>query len=224
MNLQSDSISYIGAFLGGIAISVTPCVYPLLPITLGYIGIKANASKLKGFILSLIYVTGIAVTYSVLGLIASLTGGFFGKISSSPATYLFVGSVVILFSVSMFDIFHISLPQLIKLPPLKKKGYLSIFFLGLSSGLIISPCVTPALGTILFYLATKKNILYGTTLLLTFAYGMGLVFIVAGTFSTILIGLPKLGKWLIYIKRACAFIIMGMGIYFIFVGIGRLQR
>lgn len=222
MNLQGDSINYISAFLGGIALSVSPCVYPLLPITLGYIGIKATASKLKGFILSFIYVTGIAITYSILGLIASLTGKFFGKISSNPATYIFVGLMVILFGVSMLDILHISLPPLIKLSPSKKKGYLSIFFLGLTSGLVISPCVTPVLGTILLYLATKKNILYGITLLFTFAYGMGLVFIVAGTFSAILIGLPKLGKWMIYIKRVCAFIIIGMGIYFIFIAIRRL--
>lgn len=222
MNVPGNSISYLGAFLGGVAMSFSPCVYPLLPITIGYIGIKAGASRLKGLFLSLAYVTGMAVTYSALGLMASLTGKFFGKISSSPLTHIFFGIIIVLLGISMLGIFSLSLPQLIKLPALKKKGYPATFFLGLTSGLVISPCVTPALGAILFYLAAKKNIFYGITLLLSFAYGMGLIFILAGTFSAILMGLPKSGKWLVYIKRTFALIIIGMGVYFIFAGISRL--
>lgn len=221
MILSGNSIDYLKAFLGGIGVSLTPCVYPLIPITVGYIGVSTAGSKLKGFVFSLVYVSGVAVTYSILGLLASLTGKIFGSISSHPITYLFVGIVIIIFGLSMLDIFTISLPNIIKLPIPKKGNYFSTFLLGLSSGLIVSPCVTAVLGTILVYLTTKKNILYGMTLLFSFAYGMGLILILIGTFSAILVSLPKLGKWMLYIKRLGAFIVIGMGIYFISVAIRR---
>lgn len=224
MNLSGNPIDYLFAFLGGVLLSFTPCVYPLIPITASYIGVNATGSKLKGFILSIIYVTGIAITYSMLGLLASLTGQLFGRISSHPITFIIVGGVIILFGLSMFDMFPVPLPNILKLPPHKKQNYLSTFILGLVSGLIISPCVTPALAAILAYLVAQKNILYGMTLLFSFAYGMGLVLILIGTFSAILIALPKSGRWLTYIKRLAAFVILLSGIYFIYAGIGRLPR
>jgi len=215
-------LNYLSAFLGGIAVSFTPCVYPLIPVTAGYVTAGAAGSKIKGFILSLIYVTGIAVTYSILGLVASLTGTLFGRISSSPVTYFFVGIIVVIFGLTMLGFFKLPVPALTKLPVFKEQNYLTAFILGLSSGLIISPCLTPVLGTILLHLATKKNLLYGVTLLLSFAYGMGLILILTGTFSTLLVNLPKSGKWSDYIKKAGALILLMAGAYFIFDGFRRL--
>jgi len=222
MNLSGNHVDYLVAFLGGVLLSFTPCVYPLIPISVGFIGVRAAGSKIKGLVLSLIYVTGVAIIYSLLGLIASLTGKFLGAISTHPITSIFAGVIIIVFGLSLFDKFSISLPNIIKLPTIKKRDYFSTFLLGLTSGLIISPCISPVLGAILVYLSTKKNLLYGMTLLLSFAYGMGLVLILSGTFSSILLGLPKSGKWLIFIKRVFAFLLIGMGIYFIFCGLRRL--
>lgn len=219
--LSENPVDYLKAFLGGVGISFTPCVYPLIPVIIGYIGIKAGTARLKGFTLSLTYVSGIAVTYSLLGLFASLTGRLFGTISSAPLTYIIVGAVVIFFGLSMLEVFNLSLPAIIKLPVLKESNYFSTFLLGLSSGLIIGPCTAPALGAILLYLATKKNVIYGVTVLFSFAYGMGLVLILAGTFGSLLVKLPKSGKWLVYIKRLGALILLGAGLSFIFTGIRR---
>jgi thiol:disulfide interchange protein DsbD len=94
--------------------------------------------------------------------------------------------------------------------------------LGLTSGLIVSPCVTPALGAILVFITTKKNIFYGITLLMTFAYGMGLTLILVGTFSTIILHFPKSGKWLVHVERICAIILIGVGVYFIYNAIRRI--
>ncbi|MFH1440942.1 MAG: cytochrome c biogenesis protein CcdA [Candidatus Omnitrophota bacterium] len=221
MSLSGGPADYLLAFLSGIGISLTPCVYPLIPITIGYIGIKSAGSKIKGFSLSFVYVTGIAVTYSLLGLIASLTGQFFGKISSHPLVNVFVGVIICFFGLSMLDLFSINLPRIV-LPVKNKQGYFSTFLLGIISGLIIGPCVTPFLGAILVYLAEKKNILYGMSVLLTFAYGMGFILVLCGTFSSLLIGLPKSGKWMLYIKRIFAIILFAVGVYFIFTGIRRL--
>ena len=209
-------------FLGGIVVSFTPCVYPLIPISVGYIGANSSGSRLKGFILSLVYVTGIAVTYSLLGLAASLTGSIFGTVSAHPLTYIFVGGIIIFFGVSMLGWFNIPLLNIIKPTPHKKQNYFSTFILGLTSGLIASPCLTPVLGAILAYLTTKNNLLYGMTLLISFAYGMGLILILSGTFSGILAALPKSGKWMEYIKKAGALVLIGMGVYFIIVGLKRI--
>jgi len=222
MNLSGSPVDYLIAFVGGIAASLTPCVYPLIPVSVGYIGANSSGSKRKGFILSLFYVTGVAVTYSFLGLLASLTGTIFGKISSSPLTYIIVGIVIVLFSISMLEWINIPIFNLIKLPAVKKGNYLSVFVLGLTSGLIASPCLTPVLGSILAYLAAKKNLLYGATLLFVFAYGMGIILIIAGTFSAFLVSLPKAGKWTVIIKKVFALILIILGLYFVFNGIRRL--
>lgn len=222
MILSGSPLDYLWAFLGGFLTCLTPCVYPLIPLTAGFIGVEATGSRLKGFTLSFIYVTGIAITYSLLGLFASLTGRIFGSVSSSPLTYFALGAIVILFGISMLDAFTIPLPNIVKLPALKKHNYLSTFLLGLGSGLIVGPCLTPVLGSILAYLVTRKNILYGATLLLTFAYGMGLPLLLIGASSSVIFSLPKSGRWLIFIKRACAVILILAGAYFIWVGFRRL--
>ncbi len=218
MNLSGSPIDYLIAFLGGVLVSFTPCVYPLIPITAGYIGVRGSGAKLKGLVLSLIYVTGVAVAYSVLGLLASLTGTLFGKISYSPLTYIFVGIVIIIFGLSLLDFFKVLLPNIAKPAGFKKQSYISTFLLGLSSGLIVSPCLTPVLGSILAYLAIRKNLFYGATLLFTFAYGMGLLLILIGTFSAALVNLPKSGRWMLYIKRVLSILLCAMGIYFIYRG------
>lgn len=221
MSPSINPFDFLEAFLGGIGTSLTPCIYPLIPITAGFIGVSSSGSKFKGFILSFVYVTGIAVTYSMLGMIASLTGTLFGRISTNPVTYIIVGIIIISFGFSMLDLFVMPQAKGVKFHNHKKHNYFSTFLLGLSSGLVASPCLTPVLGTILVYLATKKNLLYGATLLFSFAYGMGLVLIVIGIFSGMLINLPKSGKWMIFVKRIWAAILMLMGLYFIYSGLGR---
>ncbi|MCM8780809.1 MAG: sulfite exporter TauE/SafE family protein [Candidatus Omnitrophica bacterium] len=222
MSLSGGPIDYIAAFLGGLMVSFTPCVYPLIPVSAGFIAAESGNSKLKGLSLSLIYVTGIAITYSILGLAASLTGKLFGFISSYPLTYILVGGVIIFFGLAMLDLFGLSLPGLFKVLPLKRKGYISIFLLGLTSGLVIGPCTTPALAAILVYLTTRQNIVYGMTLLFVFAYGMSVILILVGTFSSLIVSLPRSGRWMIYIKKLCGMIILVGGLYFIFEGIRRL--
>jgi len=222
MILSGSPIDYVWAFSGGIFASFTPCVYPLISVTAGFIGVNSIGSRRKGFILSFLYVTGIAITYSFLGLFASFTGQLFGAISTNPITYFIVGGAVILFGISMLDVFFIKLPNPIQLPLLKKANYWSVFIFGLISGLVVGPCLTPVLGSILAYLVTKKDLLYGTSLLFVFAYGMGLVLILTGTFSGALLNLPKPGKWMVYVKRIVALVLLIAGIYFIIKGIRRI--
>lgn len=222
MQLSGSPIDYFFAFFGGVLVSFTPCVFPLIPVTAGFIGVSSEGSRLKGMVLSLLYVTGVAVTYSILGLIAVLTGKFFGRIGSSPWTYLFVGVVVIFFGLAMLDLFPLIMPNIMKVSKVRKGNYFAAFVLGLSSGLVVGPCLTPVLGSILTYLGTTKNVFYGTTLLFTFAYGMGFVLVLVGTFSSAMVTLPKSGRWMLYIKKVCAAVLLCAGAYFIYVGIRRI--
>jgi thiol:disulfide interchange protein DsbD len=216
MNPQGNEITYIGAFLGGVMVSFSPCVYPLLPITLAFISVEAGSSRLRGLVLSLIYVLGIAITYSVLGLIASLTGRLFGQISSHPISFLVIGNACIIAGLSFLDVININFTGIHLQNTIKRTGgYFSAFLLGLTSGLAVSPCTAPMLGVILFIVANKQNILYGASLLFVYAYGMGLLLILAGTFGALFLNLPKSEIWLIRIKKFSGFILLGIGEYFL---------
>ena len=221
MLLSGSPFDFIYAFFGGLLASFTPCVYPLIPISAGYIVGNAQNSKIKGFLLSLFYVTGIAITYSSLGILAVLTGRMFGEFSVNPLVNLISGVLILIFGLSMFDLFHFNFTLNLKLPVHRKRSYFLALLLGLISGLMISPCLTPILGAILTYLSTTKNIFYGGFLLLSFSYGMGLIFILIGTFGVSFTGLPKAGNWMLAIKRICAVIIVLTGVYFVFSAIRR---
>ncbi len=216
MNLQVNPLSFIGAFLWGVLVGFSPCVYPLVPVTLGFIGVKAGSSRLRGLILSLVYVLGLAITYSILGLIASLTGRLFGQISAHPISYFIIGNACIIAGLSFFDIINISFKGLRLQSKIKMRGdILSAFLLCLASGLIAGPCTAPALGTILLYVATKQNIFYGASLLFVFAYGMGFLLILVGTFSAVFVNLSRSGIWLERLKKLSGFILLGIGEYFL---------
>lgn len=223
MNLQLDNnIGYIGVFLGGILVSFSPCIYPLIPITLSFMDIKAGSHPLKGLFYSLIYVLGMAVTYSVLGLIAAFTGKLFGQIAQHPVSYLIVGNACILAGLSFLEVFQINFPGMHLHQKIKRHNrYLLVFLLGLSSGLVVGPCMSPALGAILIIVAKKQNLFYGMSLLFVFAYGLGFLLILLGTFGNLFLSLPKAGPWLIYIRKISGFILIGLGEYFIIQG-GRL--
>jgi thiol:disulfide interchange protein DsbD len=216
MNLQGEHLSFISAFLGGVLVSFSPCVYPLVPITLGFIGVEAGSSRLKGLILSLVYISGLAFTYSILGLIASLSGRLFGQISSHPVSFLIIGNACIVTGLSFFDIIQINFTGIRLQNKIKMTGGIfPSFLLGLISGLAVSPCTAPILGTILLYVATKQNIFYGATLLFVFAYGMGFLLILVGTFSSIFVNLSKSKAWMMWVKKLSGFLLLGMGEYFL---------
>lgn len=223
MHLSGNPSDFIIAFLGGVLMSLTPCIYPVIPISAGFIGIEAAEFRIRGLILSLLYVTGIAIVYAGLGLSAAITGTLFGSIAMHPVTHIIVGVIIIVFGLAMMDLFTIPLPKISNRAQARDGGYFSAFLLGLSSAFLISPCLSPVLGSILLYTATKKNLLYGATLLFSFAYGMGFILILIGISSAFILNkIPKSGKWMLYIKKAYALILVAFGAYFIYAGLRRI--
>jgi thiol:disulfide interchange protein DsbD len=215
----SAFLAYLAAFIGGVLVSFTPCMYPLIPITVSFIGSHSKGARCDGFFLSLFYVLGTSLTYTILGSIAGLTGGFFGAIQTNPWTNLIMANIFILMGLSMLDVFSLPLPRIFSSPmfTLRKKGYLGSLLLGIASGIIMSPCSAPVLAVLLTYVATKQNIIYGMSLLFVFAFGMGSLLIILGTFTGLLTSLPKSGPWMVAIQKLFGWIFIGIGEYFLIV-------
>lgn len=209
----NSPLAFPAAFLAGVFISFTPCVYPIIPIQLGFIGGQTAAGgssqgelgprvSLQGFKLSVLFVIGMSIVYAALGAFASLTGTLFGSWAASPWTYIIVGNVILILSLSMFDVFQLQAPQfLMRLAPRKSgSGWFSALALGAASGLVVGPCTAPALGATLAYVGTQGNVVFGTLVLFTFALGMGSLMIVLGTFTGALSALPRSGGWMVKVK------------------------
>ncbi|MDQ3685748.1 MAG: sulfite exporter TauE/SafE family protein [Acidobacteriota bacterium] len=216
-------LAYPAAFLAGLLISFTPCVYPIIPIQLGFIGGRVAAMSAdhagrrsvntRGFKLSMLFVTGMALVYAALGAFASLTGTLFGIWAASPWTYVIVGNIVLLLALSMLDVFTLPTPQFLTNwnPESKGNGYIAALLVGASSGLVVGPCTAPALGAALAYVGAQGSVLFGTTILFMFAFGMGTLMIVLGTFGGVL--LPRSGAWMVKVKKAFGIVMIVVAEY-----------
>jgi len=204
-------------FIGGIAASLTPCVYPMIPITISVIGAKAEGGKLKGFILSLFYVLGIAITYSVAGMAAAKTGAVFGTILQNPWVVGGIAAVFVLMALAMFGAFELQVPTSVssRMGGYQGKGVFGVLAMGAITGLVASPCVGPVLVVLLTFVAQTQSVFIGFILLFTFAVGMGLLFILIGTFSGILVNLPKSGTWMVAVRNIFGVLMILVAFYYI---------
>jgi cytochrome c-type biogenesis protein len=212
-------LSYLAVYLGGVLISFTPCVYPVLPITIAFIGAHGSGSRGRGFVLSLIYVLGMAVTYTLLGVIAALSGKLFGTIQANPWTSFLIGNICILMGLSMMDVFSLPVRMpgyIMRAQPRKMStGMAGGFFAGAVSGLVIGPCTAPALAVVLGYAATRQNVAFASSLMFVFAIGMGTLLILVGTFAGLLAGIPKSGMWMVRVSHIFGWLLLGAGEYFL---------
>ena len=223
MNLSGNILDYFLVFWSGVLVSFSPCVYPLIPITASIIaGVNTKGTKLRGFIISLVYVLGVAVTYCVLAVISALSGKLFGKLQNDPFIFLVVGNILIIFSLVLFDVIPLPALGVNVQNKIKIKNLWAVFLLGMASGLVVGPCTAPVLGTLLLYVAKRQNVFYGVSLLFVFSYGVGSSLILVGTFSSILSSLPKSGPWLMRIRQLCGLILLIAGEFFL-IKAGRLM-
>ena len=203
-------------FFAGLLTSLTPCVYPLIPITIAVLGRQKSDTKLKGFIKSSIYVLGMALTYSILGLFAATSGFMFGSLLSNIYFLSFLSLVFFAAALSMYDVFEIKSPQFLnKFNKQQKKSYVGIFISGAFSGLVVGPCVGPVLIGVLTYISMSRNILSGFSLMFAFALGLGSLIIVLATFSNLMQKVPKSGQWMNSVKKALSLVFLLMIGYFL---------
>lgn len=218
--LQSSVLlAALAAYLSGVLISFTPCMYPVAPITIAFIGAHGGGSRRRAGLLSLVYVIGLALTYAALGVVAALTGKLFGQVQTSPWVLVVMANVFILMGLSMLDVIQIPwrVPGFItRLQPREQtKGFVGALGVGAASGLVMGPCTAPALAVLLSYTATAQNVPLAAALLFVFALGMGTLLIILGVFAGLLVNLPKAGPWMLRISRLCGWIMIVMGEYFL---------
>jgi thiol:disulfide interchange protein DsbD len=186
-------------FLGGVLTSLTPCVYPLIPITVGVFGARQAEYRGRSAALSATYVAGIAAMFSVLGVAAALSGKAFGSVLSSPWVIALLAVFLVALAASMFGAFDIALPSALqaKLQSVSGVGFAGAFGMGLVSGIIAAPCTGPVLAGVLTYVATRHSAVLGFWMLFTYAIGMGVLFFILGATT---VRLPKSGAWMETVK------------------------
>lgn len=214
---EGSLLIFLFVFIGGFLTSLTPCVYPMIPITIAVIGSQSKGGKLQGFILSLFYVLGIAITFSSLGMIAAKSGSLFGSYVNHPVVIILISLVFFIMGLSMLGVFVFQMPPSLaaRMRGGKQKGFIGALLTGILAGLVVSPCVSPLLVVILTWVAKTGSVLLGFGLLFSFALGLGVLFIVLGTFSGILKSIPKSGGWAVYIERSFGILLIVLSIIFI---------
>lgn len=205
------------AFLGGLLVSLTPCVYPMIPITLSIIGGRdENASFKKGLGLSLTYVAGLSLTYALLGLAAASFGAQIRGFIQGSGFQGIVAIIFFLLGLSMFDLIMIQAPASLRnrLGSVRHTGLAGIFIMGMVSGLMASPCVAAPLAGILAFIAATGSQVLGFLMLLLFAWGMSVPLIFIGAFSGSLNSLPRAGEWMNRVKEFYGFLMLAAALYF----------
>ncbi|KAF0132962.1 MAG: cytochrome c-type bioproteinis protein [Candidatus Saganbacteria bacterium] len=178
MDFSNPFIAYAAVFFGGIIASFSPCVLPMIPIILGFVGGYSEGNFKRTLLLSLLFSLGLAVTFSIMGIIASLTGSLLGDVST---VWKYILSIIaIVMGLNLIGIININYRSIVP-PKIIQKGFWSAFVLGLFFGLAFSPCSTPILAVLLTFVASRRNLFYGASLLLVYS--------LAYTFTIFMVGL-----------------------------------
>ena len=218
-------LAIVTLFGAGLVTSLTPCIYPMIPITAGILsGASAGqSSRARTARLTLAYVTGLALFYAILGLIAGLSGSLFGTVSASPWARLAIGNLLLVFGLAMLDVIPISAPQGLMrwAGGLGGGSYPAVFLLGATSGIVAAPCGAPAFAAVLTWVASTRSGVLGFVYLFVFSLGMTALLVVVGLFSGTVATLPKAGIWMVWIKRAAGVIMLAMAEYY-FIQVGQV--
>ena len=218
-SLSASPILALATLFGaGVLTSLTPCIYPMIPITASVISgtARKDQTRARTLGLSLSYAVGLATLYAFLGLIAGMSGTLFGTISSNPWALGFIGNLLLFFALTMLDVFPAPVPRRLLEWAANREGgsYGAVFLLGASSGVVAAPCGAPAFAVVLTWVAATQAGLMGFVYLFVFSLGMTSILILVGLFSGSLTALPKSGKWMVWIKRFAALIMIGMAQYY----------
>ncbi len=200
---------------GGFLTAFTPCVYPLIPVTIGIISEINKKQNKSPFLMSVIYAAGIVITYTLLGILAGLGSFTFGNYMGNKVFVWILSAIFFLLGLSMTGFYEIRLPGFItdKIVNIRGSGTLSVFAMGLVAGFVAAPCTGPILASALIYISTGGSPFLGGVYLFFYALGLSVIFIIAGSFSGLLKKLPRSGRWMIIIRSIFAIAIMAYSFY-----------
>jgi thioredoxin:protein disulfide reductase len=214
--MELSLLTLISIFFGGLALNLTPCVYPMLSITVALFGIKGGKRLDHSFLRALFYVAGIVLMYSSLGLLAALTGGFFGAAVQNPLVLFVIAAVMFVMALSMFGLYELNTPSFIlNWVGGRRAGLLGLFVSGLFVALFAAPCVGPFVVALLAEVAQSGDPVYGFILFFILALGFGFPYLVFGTFAGLISKLPKSGDWMIWVKHVFGFVLLGFSAFYL---------
>jgi len=214
---KGSLLTFFALFLIGLALNLTPCVYPMLSVTVSLFGSQAETKFPRVFFKALLYVIGIATMYSVLGVMAALGGGLFGSWLQSPWV---LGSIAVLLfglALSSFGLYQIQMPFWLtsKLGGTSGSGFIAIYLSGLVVGIFAAPCVGPPVIALLTFVATKRSVSFGFWTFFTLALGLGFPYLILATFSGLLKKIPRSGSWLVWVEHIFGVILVGAALFYL---------
>lgn len=225
---SSPALAVLLVFAAGVLTSLTPCIYPMIPITAAIVGGQSigetRPPRSRTILLTLAYVVGLAGVYASLGVLAGMTGTMFGTVSTNPWLYFFMANLLVLAALSMLDVFPIRLPSGVmnRVATAGTAGRVSgAFIMGAVSGLVAAPCSAPVMAAVLTWVTTTQRAAMGFVYLLSFSLGMCTLLVIVGLFSGAVTRLPKAGAWMVWVKRGFALVMLGVAEYYL-VQMGRL--
>jgi len=201
-------------FVGGLALNLTPCVFPMIPITVGFFAMQSDGRRSRRFALSLAYVLGIVITYSALGVFAALSGRMFGSWLQSPAVLIGFAVLMLVLASSMFGVWEFRVPQFIANRSAGRAGVAGALTMGLFVGIVAAPCVGPVVVALFTLVAAIAKPTIGMAMFATLAFGLGFPYLIA------LNVFPKPGEWMVQVKKAMGFVLIAMAFYFLRAVIG----
>lgn len=207
--------AYLGAFGFGLLTSLTPCVYPMIPIVVGIFGGRGESvSRGRALLLATLYVVGMGLMFAILGVTFALIGKRSGALLSEPYVVIPIVLLYLVLAASMFGAFELQLPSGLqqKLSSVSGDGAAGAFAMGLVGGFTAAPCTGPFLLGLLGYVAQTKDVAIGSTLLFTYALGMGVLFWILAAFA---VSLPKSGRWMEWMKSLGGIALLVAGIHFL---------
>ena len=209
-------LTLVGVFLGGLALNLTPCVYPLIPITVSYFGGRGSEKAGLLALHSLFYLLGLALTNSTLGVVAALTGGLLGSVLQHPVVLITVAAILLALALSFFGLWELKLPPFVTQAASRSYGgYGGSLFMGLTLGVVAAPCIGPFLIGLLTYVASTGNPYLGFALFFTLSLGLGIPLSTLAFFSGKLDRLPRSGEWMIWVRNLLGWVLVAMAAYFI---------
>lgn len=225
---SSPGVAVALVFVAGVLTSLTPCIYPMIPITAAIVGGQAvgetRSPRSRTILLTLAYVVGLAVVYASLGVLAGMTGTMFGTVSANPWLYFFMANLLLVAALSMLDVFPVRLPSglMSRVSTAGTAGRVSgAFIMGAVSGLVAAPCSAPVMAAVLTWVTTTQRAMMGFVYLLSFSLGMCTLLVIVGLFSGAVTRLPKAGMWMVWVKRGFALVMLGVAEYYL-VQMGKL--
>jgi thiol:disulfide interchange protein DsbD len=206
----------LGVFAGGMALNLTPCVYPIIPVTISYFAGQSDRRQSRLFTHGACYVIGLAVTNSLLGVTAALTGGLMGSLLQNPVFLIAIATVLVLFAASLFGFWEMRLPfAMTQIASRGYAGYFGSLFMGLTMGIVAAPCIGPFVVGLLTWVAGLGSAWLGFVVFFTLSLGLGLPLFVLALFSGQLQRLPRSGEWMLWVRKIMAWVLVGMAAYYL---------